>query len=105
VTRTSEGRVLVESLRRGTPAYGSGLDVGDELLAVDEWRVPAEGLESLLALYRPGQRVAMTIARLGEVKRIEVSSGARPAEWDALRVRPDATPEQRAHLEALLGAL
>ena len=102
-TRTSEGRLLVGSIERGTPAYGSGLDVGDELLALDELRVRAEGLEPLLALYRPGQRVVLTVARLGETKRIEVTLGAQPAEWAELRVRPDATPEQRAHLAALLG--
>ncbi len=39
------GRLMVTQVKRGTPAYEAGVNVGDEILAIDEYRVPPEGLE------------------------------------------------------------
>jgi predicted metalloprotease with PDZ domain len=102
--RMSDGRTFVTSVRRGTPAYGSGLDVGDEIVAVDDAPLDAGGLEARLAESVPGTRVVILVARHGEPHRVIVTLGTQPSEAWTLAVRPDATPEQRAHLEAWMGA-
>lgn len=103
-TRTSEGRTVVTSIRRGTPAYGSGLDVGDEIVAVDDAPLDANGLDARLAERAPGTRVTVLVARHGELHRVAVALGAAPVDSWTLAVRPDATPQQRAHLEAWMGS-
>jgi predicted metalloprotease with PDZ domain len=103
-TRTSDGRTFVTSVRRGTPAYGSGLDVGDEIVAIDDTPLDAGGLDARLAESAPGARVAILVARHGELHRVAVTLGTQQPESWTLAVRPDATPDQRAHLEAWMGA-
>ena len=53
-TRNDSGRLLVSSVRRETPALAAGLNVDDEILAIDDVRVRADGLSARLEQYRPG---------------------------------------------------
>jgi predicted metalloprotease with PDZ domain len=92
------GRLLVESVPRGTPAYDAGVHPGDELLAIDDFRVLPEELAARLAAYRPGRGVVLLLSRRGDVKRLHATLGAEPPDRWTLEVRPDATPRQRAHL-------
>src|SRR5262249_44073624 len=93
------GRLLFENVPRGTPAYDAGVNAGDELLGIDDFRiVPAIGeLDRRLAAYRPGQKVTLLVTHLERVKRLPATLGAAlPDAW-TLEPRPDATPSQNAH--------
>jgi predicted metalloprotease with PDZ domain len=81
------GRLLVAQVRRGTPAYDAGLNVDDEILAVDEYRVRPEGWEARLDAYRPGDRVTLLVARRERVMPLEVVFTQEPARMT--RVEPD----------------
>ena len=50
-TRNDAGRLLVSQVRRETPAQVAGLNVDDEILAIDDVRVRAEGLVGRLDQY------------------------------------------------------
>ncbi|HVY91296.1 MAG TPA: hypothetical protein VHA14_01050, partial [Bryobacteraceae bacterium] len=41
-TRTDNGRLLISRVPRGTPAWEAGLNVDDEILAIDDFRVRAD---------------------------------------------------------------
>jgi predicted metalloprotease with PDZ domain len=97
-TKIDAGRLLVENVPRGTPAYAAGVNPGDELLAIDDFRVLPEELAARLAAYRPGRGVVLLVSRREELKRLEVTLGAEPPDRWTLQIRPDATPLQRAHL-------
>ncbi|MFL6258741.1 MAG: M61 family metallopeptidase [Thermoanaerobaculia bacterium] len=97
-----DGRVTVTAVKRGTPAYDAGVNVGDEILAVDDYRVPPEGLEGRLKVYRPGEKATLLVARRERLARLPVTFGEKPKERWKLEARPDATPEQKAHLAAWL---
>jgi predicted metalloprotease with PDZ domain len=101
-TRIVEGRLLVDNVPRGTPAYAGGVHPGDEILAIDDFRVLPDGLSARLAAYRPGRKVVLLVSRLEELKRLDVTLGTEPPDRWTLQVRPDATPEQRAHLTTWL---
>lgn len=101
-TKTDTGRLIVENVPRGTPAYAGGVNPGDEILAIDEFRVRPAGLDARLAAYRPGRKVVVLVSRRDELKRLEVTLGAEPPDRWTLQVRPDATPQQRARLAAWL---
>ena len=67
-TRTEEGQLLVSQVRRGTPAYDAGLNVGDEILAIDEDTL-ARWLKDPEALI-PGQRMNFRINDNGQIRDI-----------------------------------
>ena len=101
---TREGRVFTKRITRGSPAYTAGVQAGDELLAVDGYRVPTGGVADLLTAYEPGDVVRLLISRRGRVQQREVILGSKPAASWKLKVRKDATDAQTAHLRAWLGA-
>ena len=102
-TRNDNGRLIVTSVRRGTPGLDAGLNVDDEIIAIDDVRVrAADGLPSRLAQYRPGDKVSMTIARRDRVMKIDVTLGADPGRPFRLEVSPTATDEQKARLDRLM---
>ena len=102
-TRNDAGRLVVTSVRRGTPAIDAGLNVDDEILAIDEVRVRADGLAARLELYKPGDKIAVLVARRDKLTRLEVTLGADPGRPWRLEVSPTATDEQRARLLAWTG--
>jgi predicted metalloprotease with PDZ domain len=100
--RTQVGRLMVENVPRGTPAIDAGLNPGDEILAIDDFRVLPDNFSDRLRAYRPGTRVTLLVARRDELKRLTVTFGAEPGDRWQLNVRPNATSEQRARLAAWL---
>jgi len=96
------GRLTVTAVKRGTPGYDAGVNVGDEILAIDDFRVPPEGLEARLKVYRTGEKATLLVARRDSLTRLPVTFGEKPRDRWKLEARPDATPEQKAHLAAWL---
>ena len=90
------GRVVITQVRRGTPAFDAGLQVGDELVAIDGWRVPAEGPGDLLSALRPGQAVTVTVSRRGALRALPATLGVPPDDTWTLEIDPDAPPEAAA---------
>jgi predicted metalloprotease with PDZ domain len=97
------GRLTVTGVKRGTPAYEAGINVGDEILAIGDDRVPPEGLDGRLKFYRPGEKASLLVARRDRLTRLPVTFGKKPAPRWTLEILPKATAEQQAHLAAWLG--
>jgi predicted metalloprotease with PDZ domain len=97
-TKNDAGRLVVSKIPRGTPAHDSGLNVDDEILAIDAFRVRADQLSQRLENYALGNRVSLLIARREKLSRVEVTLTAEPAKQWQLEVRPDATDAQKSHL-------
>jgi predicted metalloprotease with PDZ domain len=98
-TEDREGRLIITQVRRDTPAYEYGFNVGDEILAIDDYRVTAGKLEDRLTRYRPKDQASVLIARREKLLRIEVDFGEKPLEKWKIETDPDATAEQKARLE------
>ncbi|MFM1852316.1 MAG: hypothetical protein RIS54_2000 [Verrucomicrobiota bacterium] len=91
----------VTDVRSDTPAYAAGLYINDEILAVDGFRT---GDPNTILRYRdPGDTVELLIARRGQVLTLHATLAETPTATWKLKVRPDATPEQKARLDAWLG--
>ena len=88
----------VGSIARDAAAYGSTLDAGDEIIAVDDTTVGPAGVDALLRAHRPGDRVMLRVSRLGEQRRVPVTLGSVRGDRWTLTARSDASAEQRAHL-------
>ena len=77
-TRNDGGRLVVSQVRRGTPGYEAGLNVDDEILALDDYRIRADRLENRLEQYRPGDRVTVLLARREQLMKLDVKLGMEP---------------------------
>jgi predicted metalloprotease with PDZ domain len=93
-TRNDAGRTVVTGVRRGTPGYDAGLNVDDEILAIDDVRLRAEQFQTRVNTYRPGDKVTLTVGRRDQLRRIELTFGAEPARQWRLEANPGATPAQ-----------
>jgi len=83
------GRLVVDRVPRGTPAMAAGLNVGDEIVAIDGWRVGDPGA---VGRWRPGDEVDLTIARRDRLRRLPVTLGEAPEAAWVIEIDPDATP-------------
>lgn len=102
ITRNDAGRLVISGVRRGTPAYDAGLNVDDEILAIDDLRVRADGLTGRMDQYKVGDTVRVLVARRDRLTTIAVALGSDPGRPWRLQSRPDQTTEQKAHLAAWL---
>jgi predicted metalloprotease with PDZ domain len=95
-TRNDGGRLVVSTVRRDSPAWNAGLNVDDEILAIGDFRVRADRLDTRLDQYRPGERVTVLVARRELLQRLELTLGAEPprAAW-RLEVNAAATAGQQ----------
>jgi predicted metalloprotease with PDZ domain len=101
-TRNDGGRLVVTGVRRSTPGYDAGVNVDDEILAIDDVRVRADGLQARLDQYRPGDGVRLLVARRDRLIAVPVTLGADAGRPWRLQVVPEATVEQQQRLTAWL---
>ena len=92
------GQLRLRHVLRDGPGWRAGLSAGDELLAIDGYRVgSSQEVERLLRRLRPGERVEVTVARRTRLRRLQVELGTAPSKgrW---RLEPDpaASGVQRA---------
>lgn len=98
-TEVREGRLMVKEVRRGTPAYDAGLNVEDEIVGLGDYRVTPGHWQDRLETYRPGEKVEILVARRDRLVRLPVAFTAQPKTRWKLEAAPEASPEQKAHLE------
>jgi predicted metalloprotease with PDZ domain len=102
-TKSQNGLLQVASVRTGSPAANAGLAVNDEIVAIDDYRVTPEQLAGRLEAYQPGDSVTLVVARRDQLLRLPVTLGAEPSETWRLKIRSDATVEQKTRLRAWIG--
>jgi len=98
----SGGRAVVTGLKRGTPAYQAGLDLKDELVAVEGWRVDPAAPSALFERYIPGDIVSVTVARRGRLMTLDVPLGRSDTRTWILAVDEEAPAAASAAREAWL---
>jgi predicted metalloprotease with PDZ domain len=93
-TRNDNGRLVISQVRRGTPAYEAGLNVDDEILAIDDFRVRADQLPTRLDQYKPSDMVTVLVARREQLIRLDVRLGSEPPRQWRLEIDSNAAQEQ-----------
>ncbi len=78
LTKIDGGRLVVSQVRRGTPAHEAGLNVDDEILAIDDFRVRADQLDARMEQYVAGDRVSILVARRDRLIRLDSRSEPSP---------------------------
>jgi predicted metalloprotease with PDZ domain len=97
-TKSDGGRIVVTVIPRGTPAYGSGLNVDDEIVAINGFRVRGDGLATALGHYSAGETIEILAARRERLVTFAVQLATEPRRVWQLEADPQATLEQRTRL-------
>lgn len=87
-TKIDAGRLLIAQVKRETPAYTAGLNLDDEIVAIDEVRVRSDRLDERLEQYSPGDRVSVLVARRDRLLSLDLILGAEPPRTWRLEPRP-----------------
>ncbi len=95
---------VVKTVTRDSPAFAAGINVGDELLAMDDYRIAAGGLLEHLERYRPDDKVEVLVARRDKLVSVEVTLGKAPEDRYRLEVAPNASAQARARRAGWLSA-
>jgi len=76
-----------------SPAAAAGLSPGDEIIAIDGFRVTGEGdLRGIAGAQRPGDPVELAVFRRGRLLRLPVRLGAAPVTRYEIAGTPEAGP-------------
>ncbi|HEY0898684.1 MAG TPA: PDZ domain-containing protein, partial [Sphingobacteriaceae bacterium] len=94
-TSTREGKHYITSVSRESAAWKGGLNVNDELLAVNGERVSGD-IERSIASKKVGDKVTVTVVRDGLVKEIPVTLTRNTAVKYRIVPLENATPAQMA---------
>lgn len=97
LTRTDAGRVSVASVLVGSAAWMAGVNAGDELVALDGFRVASpEWLNARLMEFARGAQVQLAVFRRDELLTLMLPVDRGPPPRFVVRPAPDATPAQEA---------
>ncbi|WP_435021138.1 M61 family metallopeptidase [Tundrisphaera sp. TA3] len=102
-TKAELGRLNVSVVKRDTPGYAAGFNVGDEIVAIGDDRVLPEQWSRRMEQYLPNEKASILVARRGRLLRLDATFGREPAPRFKLEPDPAATDEQKAHRRAWLG--
>ena len=101
-TKAEGGRLLVVQVKRDTPGFEAGFNVGDEILAIDDDRVRAEVWRDRMEHYRPGDKVSVLISRRDRLTRLEATFAKEPAKRWALEVNKKSDDAHVKHRKSWL---
>ncbi len=94
-TTVANGKATISGVRRGSAAYVDGLNVGDEIISVDDVRV-GDDLLRLISGRRVGETVKVRVNRAGLLREIPVTLTQNPLASYRLEPLPNQTAAQKA---------
>jgi len=92
--RSADGKFVVTSVRRDSPAWKDGINVNDEIVSLNGVRVGAD-LNAALTGFKPGQTIEVLINRGGLMKKISTQLIGNPLGNFQLMPVANQTPQQR----------
>lgn len=99
-TRQADGKLMVREVRRETPGYQAGFNVGDEILAIGDYRVDARSWQQRMRQYRPGDKVEVLVARRELLVRLQAVLGEDPGNLWRLTLDRESDDSRKSHRDA-----
>jgi predicted metalloprotease with PDZ domain len=100
--RDDNQRLVVTQVRRATPGYESGINVDDEIVALDEYRVRSDQWDARVETYQAGESVSVLVARRDELMRFPVTLAPPPLDEWQIRTVTQPTARQSESRRAWL---
>ncbi|MEO0853766.1 MAG: PDZ domain-containing protein, partial [Cyanobacteria bacterium J06648_11] len=101
--KTRAGTTEIVKVEMGSPGQVAGIWAGDELLALDGYKVTAETWGDRLKDYTPGQTVTLSIFQREELKHVEVALAEPVADRYAIEPIENPTDAQKRACTTWLG--
>ena len=101
-TGDTDGKITVSSVKPNSPASDVGLNIKDEIIAINGFRV--RSVDSSLAQYEVGDEIEVLIARRGELMTMKMTIAKRERESWALKLIAKPTEKQQEQIDLWLGA-
>lgn len=102
-TKVDQGAAIINFVEAGSPAERAGLEPGDELLAINGYRVRADQIGDRLQSYRHGDTLMLTVFHQDVlVQRSLVLGEPVPIRFE-LQPVPEPTPQQQQAFRQWLG--
>lgn len=98
----NDGRLWVRRVVRGSPSDEAGLNVDDELIALDGFRLEPSSWPERLGMYCPGDSLPLTISRRGKLIELQLRLGSKPPVGWQLEVSPIASTASEENMRAWL---
>lgn len=96
-TSSGDGQLTISRIADHSPAAKAGLNVGDELIAINEYRLSG-GLDGRLEQYSVDDTVEVLISRRGKLYRMAVQLSADPRQSWELQIVDEPSEEQKRRL-------
>ncbi len=103
VARDQDQRAVIRTVVNGSPAAKAGVDVNDELVALDGYRIRSADLSARIADKRAGDRVVLTLLRNDKLREITVTLENDPLPSYSVAKVKNPTPLQKQIYESWLG--
>lgn len=98
----SDGRLTVRAVPADTPAYEQGLNVGDQIVAIDGYRASRNFLQTYLNEKKPNDRVKLTIFRFDRIREVDFLLGSdRRKEYSIVPVDEPTAVQSRLYSDYL----
>ncbi len=98
-----EGRTVVRTVVASSPAYEAGLDVGDQLLALDSLRIRSFEFNRRIAEYKPGDTIGLTVFHGNILREFRITLVRNPVPAYSVTRADHPDRLQRAIYESWLG--
>ena len=103
IAKTENGSAIVKFVEADSPAERAGIEPGDELVAIANFRITAEQLGDRLQHYQPGEILSMTVFHQDILREYAVTLGEPiPSRW-TLQAVAQPTPDQQNLFQGWLG--
>jgi predicted metalloprotease with PDZ domain len=102
--KTVDGRVYIAGVTRETPAFTQGLNVNDEIIAINGFRVDQELLTARIGEASPGEVLEFLVSRDGRLLSLPITLGKQEAREYRIERLADPTPKQKRICETWLRA-
>jgi predicted metalloprotease with PDZ domain len=102
MTADRENRTRVMSVTARSPAYEAGVDIGDEVVALNGLRVRTSDLPDRLADYRPGDKVKLIVFRRDRLREFEITLRLQDVPSYKVTKVEQPTPLQKSIFESWL---
>jgi predicted metalloprotease with PDZ domain len=96
-TKDNGGKLVISRVNRATPAYNDGLNVNDEILAINGYRIASsKDLTSAIDRTKKGDKLKFTVVRDGRLENLEVTMQPTEGKFDfSFKVSDKKTKEQK----------
>ncbi|MBT4035577.1 MAG: M61 family metallopeptidase [Candidatus Marinimicrobia bacterium] len=100
--RDRSGRIMITSVTENSPAWDAGLNVHDELVAIDGFRVKSVSPDYFREKV-PGDRIICTVSRNGILQDLHLTVGFKPTSISELKQIEEPDENQKLVFEKWLG--